>query len=244
MEKGSPVAKGSQGLHSPLTQRLVQSTVRLLVNLIADVKISGWENLPPAGALVVATNHIGIVDIVMFHYALDRFDMFIPVAEKWEKRAWIRWLGRQLNFLFVDRYNPDLKALRKMINLMEQGNALVIAPEGTRSRTGGLIEGKPGAAYLAARSGFPVLPIAITGTEDRVILGNLKRLRRSRFTLTAGPTFVIPPLPKEGRDAALQAATDEIMCHIAVMLPQRYQGVYADHPRLRELSAQEGPPRG
>jgi 1-acyl-sn-glycerol-3-phosphate acyltransferase len=241
MEKGSAAGKESQGLHSPRSQRLVQSIVRFLVNLIADVEISGWEYLPPAGALVVATNHIGIIDIVMFHYALDRFDMFIPVAEKWEERAWIRWLGRQLNFLFVDRYNPDLKALRKMINLMEQGNALVIAPEGTRSRTGGLIEGKPGAAFLAARSGFPVLPIAITGTEDKVILGNLKRLHRSHFTLTAGPTFIIPPLPKQGRDAALQAATDEIMCHIAVILPPRYRGVYADHPRLRELSAGAGP---
>jgi len=231
--------KGSRKLHM---QRFVRSVVRLLMNLIADVEISGWENLPPKGALVVAANHIGILDILMFHYALDRFDMFIPVAEKFEKRAWIRWLARQLNFLFVDRYNPDLKALRKMIGLMEQGNALVIAPEGTRSRTGGLNEGKPGVAYLAARYGFPVLPIAITGTEDKVVLGNLKRLRRSHFTVTGGPTFVIPPLPREGRDSALQAATDEIMCHIAVMLPPRYRGVYAEHPRLKELSAQVGQP--
>ena len=221
-------------------QRLVRALIRALLNLIAEVEISGWENLPPKGALVVAANHIGILDIVMFHYALDRFDMFIPVAEKFGRHAWIRWLGRQLNFLFVDRYNPDLKALRKMINLMEQGNALVIAPEGTRSRTGGLNEGKPGVAYLAARSGFPVMPIAITGTEDKVVIGNLKRLRRSHFTVTAGPTFIIAPLPKEGRDAALQAATDEIMCHIAVMLPPRYQGVYAGHPRLMELSAEQG----
>jgi 1-acyl-sn-glycerol-3-phosphate acyltransferase len=221
-------------------KRFVRSLVRLVVNLIADVEISGWENLPSSGGLVVAANHIGIFDIVIFHYALDRFDMFIPLAEKFEKYAWIRWLARQLNFLFVDRYNPDLKALRKMISLMDQGNALVIAPEGTRSRTGGLNEGKPGVAYLAARSGFPVLPVALTGTEDKVVIGNLKRLRRSHFTVTGGPTFVIPPLPKEGRDVALQAATDEIMCRIAVMLPRRYQGVYAEHPRLKELAGQLG----
>jgi 1-acyl-sn-glycerol-3-phosphate acyltransferase len=122
---------------------------------------------------------------------------------------------------------------------MEAGNALVIAPEGTRSRTGALIEGKPGVAYLAARSGFPVIPVAITGTEDKVIFGNVKRLRKSKVTLTGGKPFVIPPLPKENRDEALQKDTDEIMCQIACMLPERYRGVYAEHSRLKELLARQ-----
>lgn len=124
-----------------------------------------------------------------------------------------------------------------MITLMQAGNAMVIAPEGTRSRTGALIEGKPGAAYLAARSGFPVVPVAITGTEDKVILENLKRFRKSEITLTGGQPFIIPPLPRENRDQALQAATDEIMCRIAALLPERYRGVYAEHSRLKELLA-------
>jgi 1-acyl-sn-glycerol-3-phosphate acyltransferase len=223
-----------------LLRRIIRAVIVFLVDLIADVDRDGYQYLPPTSGLIVATNHVGLLDIVMFHYAIDRFDMFIPVAEKWGRHGWIRWLGRQLNFLFVDRYNPDLKAVRKMIHLMEEGNALVIAPEGTRSRTGALIEGKPGVAYLAARSGFPILPVAITGTEDKAVLDNLKHLRRSHFTLTGGPTFVIPPLPKQGRDAALQAATDDIMCHIALLLPPRYRGLYADHPRLKELLEEKG----
>jgi 1-acyl-sn-glycerol-3-phosphate acyltransferase len=98
-----------------------------------------------------------------------------------------------------------------------------------------LIEGKPGVAYLAARSGFPVVPIAITGTEDKVIFGNIKRFKKSTITLTSTKPFIIPPLPKENRDAALQNATDEIMCQIAALLPERYRGVYAKHPRVKEL---------
>jgi len=211
--------------------------IRFVFNLIADVKVTGKENVPESGAFVLATNHIGIIDIVMFHYVFDRFDMFIPVGEKWEKNPFIRFLAKNLNFLFVDRFNPDLKALRKMIDLMENGNALVIAPEGTRSRTGALIEGKPGVAYLAARSGFPVVPVAITGTEDKVILGNIKCLRKSKITLTGGAPFVIPPLPRQNRDEALKTALDEIMCRIAALLPERYRGVYAQHPRLKELLA-------
>lgn len=216
-------------------RHILKWLIRAVFRLVADVQITGRENVPERGAFVLVTNHIGLVDIVMFHYVFDRFDMFIPVGEKWEKNPFIRFLGRHLNFLFVDRFNPDLKALRKMITLMEAGNAMVIAPEGTRSRTGALIEGKPGAAYLAARSGFPVVPVAITGTEDRVILGNLKRFRKSRITLTGGQPFTLPPLPRENRDQALQAATDEIMCRIAALLPERYRGVYAEHPRLKEL---------
>jgi 1-acyl-sn-glycerol-3-phosphate acyltransferase len=213
----------------------VRGLIRFIFNRIARFEIRGYENVPPSGAFVLAVNHIGVLDIAMFHYVFDRFDMFIPVGEKWEKNAFVRWLARNLNFLFVDRFNPDLKALRKMIALMDAGNSLVIAPEGTRSKTGALIEGKPGVAYLAARSGFPVLPVAITGTEDKVILANLKRLRKSPVTLTAGKPFTLPPIPRENRDEALQTYTDEIMCQIAALLPERYRGVYAEHPRLKEI---------
>jgi len=219
--------------------RLLRFLIRVLLKLIARVEIRGKENAPLKGGMILASNHIGFLDIIMVYFAIDRTDLFIPVAEKWEKIGWIRWLGRQLNFLFIDRFNPDLKAMRKMIALMQEGKCLVIAPEGTRSRVGSLIEGKPGVAYLAARSGFPVVPVAITGTEDKVILGNLKRLRKSTIILTGGEPFIIPPLPNRNRDEALQKYTDEIMCRIAALLPERYRGVYAEHPRLKEILAEE-----
>jgi len=218
-------------------RKLVRWLIIHFFDLIADIQVYTIENVPDQGGFVIATNHIGIIDIGMFHYQFNRFDMFIPVAEKWEKQGWIRFLARELNFLFVDRYNPDLKAMRKMIGLMEAGNSLVIAPEGTRSRTGSLIEGKPGVAYLAARSGFPVVPVAITGTEDKVVWDNIRHLRKSKITLTAGVPFTLPPIPKEDRDAVLQQYTDEIMCQIAAILPERYRGVYAGHPRIKQLLA-------
>jgi 1-acyl-sn-glycerol-3-phosphate acyltransferase len=215
--------------------RVLRFLIRVFLRLIANIEICGKENLPLTGGMIISSNHIGILDIIMVYYGIERTDLFIPVAEKWEKIGWIRWLGRQLNFLFIDRYNPDLKAMRKMIALMKDGKCLVIAPEGTRSLTGALIEGKPGVAYLAARSGFPVIPVAITGTEDEVIKANVKKFRKSNITLTGGKPFIIPPLPKKNRDEALQKYTDEIMCQMAAILPERYRGVYAEHPRLKEL---------
>jgi 1-acyl-sn-glycerol-3-phosphate acyltransferase len=216
-------------------RNVIRWLVRLLFNIIARVEANGYEHLPKEGSFVIATNHLGIVDAPIAFYALDRWDMFVMIAEKWEKVALFRWLGKYFNFIFIDRYNPDIKNLRRVISLMEKNNILVIAPEGTRSRVGSLIEAKPGVSYLATKLNRPIVPVAITGTEDKALFGNLKKLRRAQITLTAGPAFTLPPLPRENRDEVLKQYTDEIMCHIAAILPEKYRGVYAEHPRLKEL---------
>ncbi|OQY83536.1 MAG: hypothetical protein B6D40_06865 [Anaerolineae bacterium UTCFX3] len=209
--------------------------IRSLLHLIARVDVRGYENLPTEESYVLATNHIGILDAILPFVALNRWDIYIPVAEKWEKNRFLNWLGNYFNFVFIDRFNPDIKAMRKLIRLMEDGNALGISPEGTRSRVGSLIEAKPGVTYLATKLNRPIVPVAITGTEDKALLGNLKRLRKSRITVTAGPYFTLPPIPRENRDEALKQSTDEIMCRIAALLPEKYRGVYAEHPRTKEL---------
>lgn len=219
-------------------RNFIRWLIRVLFNIIARVEVSGYEYLPKEGSFVIATNHLGMIDVPIAFYALDRWDMFVMIGEKWEKVNLFRWIGKYFNFIFIDRFNPDIKTLRKVISLMEENNILVIAPEGTRSRTGSLIEAKPGASYLATKLNRPIVPVGITGTEDKTVLGNLKRLRRSHFTVTAGPAFTLPSLPRENRDEALKRYTDEIMCHIAAILPEKYRGVYADHPRLKELLAQ------
>ena len=83
------------------------------------------------------------------------------------------------------------------------------------------------------------MPVAVTGTEDRGVVENLKRLRRLKIVVHAGDPFNIQIPKGKGRDEAMQEATDEIMCKIGVMLPEKYRGVYADHPRLKELLAQQ-----
>ena len=219
-------------------RNFIRQLFRLLVNSIARVDANGYEYLPKEGSFVIATNHLGILDAPIAFYALDYWDMFVLIGEKWEKVALFRWLGKYFNFIFIDRHNPDIKTLRKVISLMEKDNILVIAPEGTRSRVGALIEAKPGVSYLASKLNRPIVPVAITGTEDKALFGNLKKLRRAHFTLTAGPAFTLPPLPRENRDEVMKQYTDEIMCHIAALLPESYRGFYAEHPRIKELLQQ------
>jgi len=216
-------------------RNILRWLIRLIFHLISRVEVTGYEYLPKEGGFVLAVNHLGFLDVPIGLYALDRWDMYVMVAEKWEKVGLFRWAAKYLNIFFIDRFNPDIKALRKAIAIMENNNILIIAPEGTRSRVGSMIEAKPGVSYFAAKLNRPIVPVAITGTEDKAVIANLKRLRRSHITLTAGPAFTLPPLPRENRDQVLRQYTDEIMCQIAALLPEKYRGVYANHPRLKEL---------
>jgi len=210
--------------------------IRILLRLLTHVEVRGIENIPAKDNFIIAANHIGLVDAFLPFHIINNTNLVLLVGEKWEKMWIMRWLGRGLNFLFVDRFNPDLKAIREVIARMKHGEVLVITPEGTRSKVGTLIEGKPGVSYLAAKMGYPLVPVGISGTFDEVFFGQLKRLHRPHVIVSIGPVFSLPPLPTDGqgRDEALKADTDEIMCHIAALLPQEQRGVYADPLRLNE----------
>jgi 1-acyl-sn-glycerol-3-phosphate acyltransferase len=216
-------------------KKLLRWLIHVVLNVITKIKVIGYENLPEKNGFVIAVNHLGILDALIPYYALNNWNLFIPVAEKWEENLFLRWLGRNLNFIFINRFKPDLKAMREMINRMEEGQTLVIAPEGTRARDEKMAQGKPGVAYLASKMGWQIVPVAVSGSEDRLLFGNLKHFRRTPITVTTGKPFRLPPLPKENREEVLQEYTDEIMCRIAVMLPERNRGYYAEHPRLKEL---------
>ena len=112
---------------------------------------------------------------------------------------------------------------------------MIIAPEGTRARDEKMAQGKPGVAYLASKMGWQIVPVAISGTEDRIFFRNLKRFCRTQIRLIAGKSFMLPPFPRENREEILQEYADEIMCRIAMMLPEKNRGYYAEHPRLKEL---------
>ena len=219
-------------------KKFIVLVIRIVIRLIAKVKASGYENLPETGGFVIAVNHLGFLDAPLAYYALNNWNLFIPVAEKWAESAILRWLGKHLNAIFIDRFNPDLKAMREMIKRMEDRQTLIIAPEGTRARDEKMAQGKPGVAYLASKMGWTILPVAIIGSEDRLVIKNLKRLKRTPIQLIAGKAFTLPPFPKENREEKLQEYTDEIMCRIAVLIPEYNRGYYADHPRLKELLAE------
>ena len=222
-------------------KRFVTLVLRFLIGIIARTEYIGLENIPTDGRPIVITgNHIGILDgmfIPTIPVIRDHPNLIVVVAEKYQESGIIGWGAEKLGFMFIDRFNPDVKTLKAVIRLLQQNGMLVIAPEGTRSPNASLIEGKSGAAYLAAKTGATIVPFGNTGTDDAFLKSKLKKLKRLDVKINIGKPYTIPPLPKSGaeRDEFLQSYTDEIMCQIAALLPERYRGIYADHPRLKEL---------
>ena len=222
------------------THKIFLFVIRLCLRLIARVELVGFENMPASGGFVVASNHIGRLDAALAYFILDRPDIIMVVAEKYEKYAFFRWLTRLVNGMFIDRHNADIGAIRETLRRLRLGGIFTITPEGTRSRSGNLIQARPGAIYMAWKAGVPVLPVALTGTEDAVVVDRLKHFKRLRIKVVAGEAFTLPAEVKgRDRDAVLLHYTDEVMCRIAMLLPAERRGAYAGHPRLKELLQQK-----
>jgi 1-acyl-sn-glycerol-3-phosphate acyltransferase len=216
--------------------KLLIKTGKIAAHTIAKIDIEGMDRIPQEGGCVVVSNHIGRLDAMLGMVLAERDDVIMFVAEKYQKYAFWRWVVRQVDGIWLNRFDTDFHALREVHKRLKAGGILAIAPEGTRSQSGKLLPGKHGAAFLAAKAGVPIVPIALTGTEDTVVKARLRRFRRLDVQIRVGEPFALPPLDRKNRNAYLEEQTTEIMCRIAAMLPPDYHGHYAEHPRLLALS--------
>lgn len=216
-------------------QSQLRSIFRFLFRLLTRIEVVGLEKVPLSGGCILATNHLSRLDPPLLFMLIERNDLTALVADKYKKYPFIPWLVNTLKGIWIHREDADFRALKDARRYLQQGGLLGIAPEGTRSRTKGLLPGKPGVAYLADKAGVPVIPVAISGTEGAIF--KIFTLRRPKIRVAFGDPIQLPPLDREQREEMLQRNTDEILCHIAALLPPEYRGVYADHPRLKEILA-------
>ncbi len=219
--------------------RIARFLINLFIALAARIEVTGADRIyAQRQGFVIASNHIGRLDAILIYNFIDRKDIIMLVAEKYREIPLARWFVKQLNAIWIERFNADFSALRQALSRLKKGGVLVLAPEGTRSPDAALQKAWPGAGYLAAKAGAPIIPVALVGCEDDKFFPNLKHLRRTHVTVYAGDPFTLPPLPVQNRDAVLEQYTDEIMCRIAALLPPAYRGYYAEHARLKELLAE------
>lgn len=216
-----------------MTARLLRWLFDKLMAALTRREVEGLGNVPPEGPYIMASNHLGLVDVPVIFGLVGGEHLTGWAAEKWQRHIIFGTLLRMGGGIFIHRGEVDRRALEGAIRWLEAGNAFGMAPEGTRSKTGGLARGKTGIAYLVDHVHAPILPVALTGTEGAI--RSLLRLRRQRVSVRFGQLFELPPLDPDDRSGSLRRNTDEVMCHIAALLPPEYRGVYADHPRTLEL---------
>jgi 1-acyl-sn-glycerol-3-phosphate acyltransferase len=201
--------------------------------LLTRLEVRNLENIPKEGPYILAPNHMSRADTPLLFIYFGGKNVTGWVANKYRRNLFFGLLVQLGNPIFIRRGEVDRQAIDAAANALRAGKIFGLAPEGTRSRVGSLIRGKTGIAYLADLAQAPIFPTAITGTNT--LFHNLLKLRRTNITVTFGELFHLPPLDPEDRSASLRRNTDEVMCRIAAMLPEEYRGVYADHPRLKEI---------
>lgn len=213
-------------------RKVVNWLLLVIVKLAVRLSIQGIENIPEQGPVLMVSNHLGDADVLIGFAVTPRPVDALAKVELYDLPI-LGWLMEQYGVIWIHRGQPDRRALRAALDGLQSNRVIGIAPEGRESLTGSLEEGTGGAAYLALKSGAPILPVTFTGTQNQIIYNNLKRLRRTPVTVMVGKPFSLSRANhwKE----AIQQTTEIIMHALASQLPDEYQGVYA-----QELEVENG----
>ena len=186
------------------------------------------ENIPKQGGVILALNHMSHLDTPFLMANPVRTDLTGLITTKYKKNLFVSWFTDTAEGIWINRDAADFTAIRKASKALNKGIALGIAPEGTRSKKGQLQEGKPGTVMLAVKTGVPIVPVGITGTDSA--LSELKHFRRPRLTARFGEPFVIPLFEPGSRSQDLKKWTHELMLRIAALLPESNRGYYLIQP--------------
>ena len=185
--------------------------------------VQGVEHVPTQGPAILYFNHIAFVDPVVILHVVPRDVVPMAKIEAYDYPL-IGILPRIYGVIPVRRGEVDRRAIREALAVLEAGELLLIAPEGTRNPQ--MQQAKLGLAYLAVRTGAPLVPVAVEGTEGFPSLPFLPRWRQPGVRLTFGR----PDLTRPDR-RLLRQMTDEAMYLLAAMLPPHRRGYYADLSR-------------
>lgn len=210
--------------------------LQTITNFLRRIGVLKWtvvgrEHLPPPGQpFVLIVNHIkwhdimvvaGTIPLTHIPYWLAKSELFKPV---------LGWWLRSMQAIAVKRGQSDSAALDAAVETLKQNHIMIVFPEGHRSGTGKLQKGRGGAVRMALRAGVPIVPVAIHGVEKGI---------GAPITITYGKAW--QPVSHSGviniDPDEMTALTDEMMCHIAEMLPHEYHGYYADMMHLRKGQA-------
>lgn len=226
---------------------------RAIISMFLSVSISGLENMPRSGSLILVSNHFSWFDGPLLMIFMPVRIVFLLAVET-ERICFFRFLSRTFNLIPIWRGQVDRKAMRAALAALKDGRTIGVFPEGgidpnlaearergerieqiaghTARHSANLIPAQAGIGLLASQAQARLLPVALLGSEK--ILVNAKRLRRTRVRIRVGRPFgplTIPDdTPRRERRRHIDALTDETMRQIAALLPPGHRGPYEDVP--------------
>lgn len=201
-------------------RRALIAFARLLFLPLMKYEVSGLENFPRDGAVILAANHVTNFDVFPMQFSIPRVIFYMAKAELF-KNPIMDVLVRNLSGFPVQRGEKDQWAMEHALKVLRHGQTLGMFPEGTRSRGGGLKVAKTGTAKLSLEAGCPILPMTIIGSDQFF----------KRFPHRAHVHIrILPPIMPASGESPL-ALTDRLMFTLAKALPKEMRGVYTETPQ-------------
>jgi 1-acyl-sn-glycerol-3-phosphate acyltransferase len=201
--------------------------VRFLMKMVLRFEIRGIENIPTTGPLVIVINHIAFLDPVLVLGSFPRLAIPMAKVEVLQSRVW-GWLLKTYGAIPVRRGEVDMNAVRSALRVLKQGEAVLLAPEGTRSPTYQMQPAKDGAVILALRGQAQIVPVAITGTHR--VKAHWRKFRRPPIHCLVGKPFRLQSSWGNGRPSRSEISimTEQVMYRLAAQLPPEFRGVYSN----------------
>jgi 1-acyl-sn-glycerol-3-phosphate acyltransferase len=211
------------GEKATLLYRMGRPLARFCFGTFGQMEVLGEENVPPYGPVILACNHMAFTDPPLLVAAIPRPLHFMGKRELFGNPLG-KFLMQGFHVFPYNRGRASAETLRTLLGLLEQDRAVVVFPEGTRSKSHTLQEAQLGVVYLALKSQAPILPVGVTGTQ------NMKAWHMPaplcRLTASIGPPFTLPVIEGRAPRPVMESMLRMIMERVAMQLPPEFRGVY------------------
>lgn len=234
-----------------MTYRVLRLILSLLAYVLLRPQVTGRNNIPRNGAVILASNHLSFIDSVAIPVAAPRPVHFLAKSSYFEGKGLGGWLTREF-FLAIGASpvrrgagQAALDALDQQRRILDEGLAVALYPEGTRSLDGRLYKGRTGVAFLALQTGAPVVPVGLVGTDKVMPVGAKFPSLRERVTVRFGMPLELSHHGPANSGRARRLATDDIMRAIHDLSGQELANVYNETPaqgaveRIRQVLPHE-----
>ena len=211
-----------------ISQRIVVGFFRSVTSLICRIDDAELEQIPKQGPLIIYTNHVNLMEIpIIYTHLQPRKGHGMVLAERW-RIPLLNWALDVTETIPIHRGEADLLAIRRGLKVLEKGEMLIIAPEGTRSHDGKLQPAHAGVVLLTLHSHAPLIPVGYYGAERYA--ENLRKLKQTNFHLRVGKPFHLDTHGQPVTHQVREKMMNEMMVQLALVLPPEYRGQYADTP--------------
>lgn len=208
--------------------KVLDKLAKYFINKYCDLKIKGMENIPKTGAVIFISNHLSNSDGLILHSILKEVkEVYFLAGVKLEDELSTKVMLDLVPHIKIHPNKPDRKAIRKSVSALKDGNSILVFPEGTRSRTGKMLQGRSGVSLIAKLADVPIVPIGISGTEKLLPINQEGKMGNEWFVnagvnVNVGKSFTLEDLKTDVNSELI----DEMMQKIANLIPQEYKGYY------------------